>query len=238
MTTAIILAAGVGKRVGSSIPKQFIEVLGRPILAYTLECYQKNSSIDAIEIVGHSDYLDEIHEIVSRYHIDKTRWIVSGGDSFQESTMRGIYHLRDMLADDDIVVISFGVSPLTSDEVIDDSIRVAGLHGSGICSEDMVLCTCVKDDEHSTTQAISRESIKGFASPWTFRYGEVYSAYRQAESMGILNDIEPHTTSLYLALGRRLWFSKSDGHNFKITTREDLERFEGILLYRQRHGQT
>ena len=56
------------------------------------------------------------------------------------------------------------------------------------------------------------------------------------ESRGILNELEPHTTSVYFALGKRLWFSKTSGHNFKITLKEDLERFEGLLLLKQKRA--
>ena len=98
----------------------------------------------------------------------------------------------------------------------------------------MILCTCIKDDELSTTQNILRETLKGFSNPWTFRYGELLEAYDTAIAQGILHDIEPHTTSLYFALGKRLYFSKSDPINFKITTPGDLDIFEGLLLLRQK----
>ena len=58
-------------------------------------------------------------------------------------------------------------------------------------------------------------------------------AYEEVQRRGILNDLEPHTTSVYLALGKRLWFSKSSGYNFKITLKEDLDKFEGLLLLKK-----
>lgn len=134
-------------------------------------------------------------------------------------------------------MISFGVSPMTTDDIIDDSIRICKEHGNAIASEDMVLCTCIKDDEYSTTQSILRESIKGFSNPWAFRFGELYDAYDTAIKSGILDTLEPHTTSLYFALGKRLYFSKSVSSNIKITTREDLELFEGRLLLEQKKQQ-
>lgn len=230
MNVAVILAGGTGTRVGAGIPKQFIEVMGKPILAYTIDNFQKDEEIDAIEIVCHKDWLEDVRRICKEYRFTKFRWLTQGGDTFQQSTVNGIYNLKDKLSPDDYVVLSFGVSPFCSPDVINDSIRVAKLHGNGISAEDSFLCTCIKDDEESTTQNLIRETIKGFSNPWTFRYGEVLEAYEEVERRGILNDLEPHTTSVYLALGKRLWFSKSSGHNFKVTLKEDLERFEGLLL--------
>ena len=234
MNTAIILAGGVGARVGASIPKQYIEIMGKPILAYTLDNFQRDDNIDAIEIVCHDSWAEEVRNICARWGIDKLRWIAPGGSTFQESTLNGINHLRDKLSPTDIVVISFGVSPFTTPDIIDDSIRIASEHGNAISAEDWALCACIKDDEYGTTQSLIRETIKGFSNPWTFRFGELCEAYDEAQRRDILKDLEPHTTSVYLALGKRLWFSKSSGHNFKITLKEDLERFEGLLLLKQK----
>lgn len=233
MNIGIILAGGTGTRVGADRPKQFLEVLGKPILAYTLENFQKDALIDAIEVVCHKDWVDEVRKICADWGISKLRWLTEGGSTFQESVIHGIDHLRDKIAPEDIVVISFGVSPFTLPEIIDDSIRVAEAHGNAISAEDMPLCTCVKDDDFSTTQSLIRETIKGFSNPWTFRFGELAEAYDEARRRGILDSLEPHTTSVYLALGKRLWFSRSSGYNFKITLREDLDKFEGLLLLKR-----
>ena len=87
MNIAIVLAGGTGTRVGADIPKQFIKVMGKPILAYTLEIFQKNQNIDAIEVVCHQDWIDEIENIDREYGFGKVRWIVTGGGTFQESVM-------------------------------------------------------------------------------------------------------------------------------------------------------
>lgn len=234
MNVAIILAGGTGARVGAGIPKQFIEVNNKPILAYTLEIFQKNPNIDAIEIVCHKDWLDDVENICTKYGIDKKRWICVGGETFQESTINGIYNLKGEISYDDIVVISFGVSPMTSQEDIDDSIKVCEKHGNAIASVDIDLCTCIKDDDYSSTQNIIRETLKGFANPWTFKYGELYEVYEKAKDLGILNKLEPHTTSVYLALGKRLWFSKSSTSQVKITRKEDIDVFEGLLLLKEK----
>ncbi len=236
MNVAIILAGGTGTRIGAGMPKQFIRIMDKPILAYTLEIFQNNRNIDAIEIVCHKDWDSEIRKIVEEYGITKTRWYAPGGDTYQESFMSGVFNLKDKILSEDIVVSSFGVSPMTTDEEIDDSIRVAGLHGNAIASQDIPLCTCIKDNEECSTQSILRERLKGFANPWTFKFGELCEAYEEGIRRGILKDLEPHTTSLYFALGKPVYFSKASNYNCKITYKEDLEYFEGLMLLRSLKG--
>lgn len=233
MNIAIILAGGTGSRMGSNIPKQFIEVQNKPILAYTLEIFEQNKNIDAIEIVCHKEWENRIEEICQKYCIKKKRWLCIGGKTFQESVMKGVFNLKDKISREDIVVISFGVSPMTPQEDIDESIRICQIHGNAIAAVDIDLCTCIKDDEFSTTQNIVRETIKGFANPWTFKFGELCDAYEEAVEKNILKEIEPHTTSLYFALGKRLWFSKSTSAQCKITHKNDLDLFEGYLLLKR-----
>lgn len=237
MNHAIILAGGTGTRVGANIPKQFIEIKGKPIIAYTLDLFQENSNIDDIEVVCHGDWIDHIKQIVDDYGYTKVKWVANGGKTFQESTANGVMNLKGQIADDDIVVISFAVSPMTPREDIDDSIRVCKEHGNAIASKDIDLCTCIKDNEQSTTQNLIRETMKGFANPWTFRYGELLEAYEFAIKNDMLKDLEPHTTSLYFALGKRLWFSQCTTANVKITTKQDLDIFEGYLLLKERRKQ-
>lgn len=234
MNIAVILAAGNGSRVGGDTPKQFIEVMGKPILAYTLDNFQLDPEIDAIEIVCNNDYEKEVKSICKKHGITKLKWIAYGGNTFQESALNGLTNLKDKATKDDIVIISFGVSPFCTPDIINDSIRIAKEHGNAISAEDSPLCTCIKDDEQGTTQNLIRENIKGFSCPWSFRYGELMAAYEEIIKRGLLDKLEPHTTSVYLTLGKRLWFSKSSGYNFKITVKEDLDKFEGLLLLKNK----
>lgn len=234
MNIAVILAGGTGTRVGAKCPKQFILFNDKPILAYTIDLFEANPNIDAIEIVCHKDWIDYVQGMTKEFGYTKVRWITNGGNTFQDSTVNGVLNLKGQIADDDIVVISFGVSPMTPQEDIDDSIRVCKEHGNAIASKDIDLCTCIKDDEYSTTQNIIRETLKGFCNPWTFRYGELLEAYEYAIAHDMLKDLEPHTTSLYFALGKRLWFSQCTTISVKVTTKQDIEIFEGWLLLNEK----
>ena len=233
MNIAIILAGGVGTRVGAEVPKQYIKIMGKPVMVYTLEKFENNPNIDAIELVCIKGDIPYVESIVKEYNITKVRWYTEGGSTFQESTMNGIFNLKDKVADDDIVLIQFAVSPMITDEIIDDSIGVCEKYGNAVAADEMIMCTCIKDDEYSSSQSILRETLVGLNAPWTFKYDLVCGAYEEAIEKNILDSLEPHTTSLMFALGKKIYFSKSATSNIKITRKEDLDLFEGYLLLQQ-----
>ena len=95
MNIAVILAGGVGSRVGAEMPKQFVKVLDKPVLVYTIEAFQRHEEIDAIEVVCIASHRDYLEELITCYQLDKVKWIVNGGATFQESVMNGIDGLKD-----------------------------------------------------------------------------------------------------------------------------------------------
>ena len=101
MNIAVILAGGVGNRLGAGIPKQFVEILGKPILAYTIEPFDKHPDVDAILVVCVKPYVDYIWELKEKYGFEKLKWVTEGGATFQESVMNGINHLEGIASDDD-----------------------------------------------------------------------------------------------------------------------------------------
>ena len=107
MNVPIILAGGVGSRVGADRPKQFIEVLGKPILVYTIEAFQNHPEIDAIEVVCIESHMDYLRELVEEYNLDKVKWITKGGVDFQHSVINGVNNLKGKLDDDDIVLVHY-----------------------------------------------------------------------------------------------------------------------------------
>ena len=230
MNIAIILAGGIGTRVGADIPKQYIKILDKPIMVYTLEKFENNPNIDAIEIVCINGDISYVRNIVEEFGITKVRWYVEGGPTFQDSTMNGIFNLKDKIDDDDIVLIQFAVSPMITDDIIDDSIEVCKKYGNAVAADEMIMCTCIKDDELSSSKSILRETLIGLNAPWTFKYSVVREAYEEAIEKNILDALEPHTTSLMFALRKKIYFSKSATSNIKITRKEDLDLFEGYLL--------
>lgn len=234
MVTAIILAGGTGSRVGAECPKQFVEILGKPILAYTIEIYQKHPDIDAIEVVCHIDWIDYLKEVLRKYELTKVKWVVQGGNTFQESVINGVNYLKKQISADDIVMIHYGAAPFTSEKIVTDAIRVCKEHDmSASCTPCYQLIG--SNDEGRVSRAwIDRDKVTLVACPQAFKYSYLLQLYKEAEEQGLLEKIEPHTTSLMYALGKTLYQSYGDQTNIKITTREDLDMFEGFILMKQK----
>lgn len=235
MNIAIILAGGVGSRVGADRPKQFIEILGKPVLAYTVEVFQKHPQIDAVEIVCVESHIDYLKEMVQKYELSKVKWIVKGGATFQESVINGVTNLRNQADKEDIVLIHYGASPFVSEEIITDGIRVCKEKGNCTSATPCFLLLGSNDDCERSTKWIDRDKIMQLNSPQCFKFGYVDQLYQEAVEKNLLNQVEPHTTSLMYLMGRTIYFSKGNQTNIKITTKEDLELFEGYVLRKQKY---
>lgn len=241
MNVAVILAGGVGNRLGANIPKQFIEVLGKPVLAYTIEAFEKHSEIDAELVVCVKSYIDYMWEMKTKYGFSKLRWVTEGGDTFQGSVLNGIRYLEDKIGRDDIVLVHFGASPFITDDIITDAIKVCKEKGNAISTTDYYLLSgkkkttaSVSNPENYTEEYINRDTIAVMNSPHAFKYGFIDDLYKEALATGVIDTVEPHTTTLMYAMGKKVYFSKGSQNNIKITRKEDLELFEGYVLEQQR----
>ena len=237
MNIAVILAGGVGSRVGAGMPKQFVKILGKPVIVYTIEAFQKHEDIDAIEVVCVKSHIDYMKELVDTYGLSKVKWITEGGADFQGSVLNGINNLQDKCSEDDIVLVHFGASPFVEGDIIADAVRVCKIKGNAISTTPFYLLSGVKDDDEKTTKWIDRDTIACMNSPHAFRYGYIRDIYKRAVETGVIKEVEPHTTTLMYKMGDTIYFSKGSQSNIKITTKEDLDLFEGYVLMKQRHAQ-
>lgn len=237
MNIAVILAGGVGSRVGAGMPKQFVKILDKPVIVYTIEAFQKHEDIDAIEVVCVKSHIDYMRELVDTYGLSKVKWITEGGADFQGSVLNGINNLQDKCSENDIVLVHFGASPFVEGDIIADAVRVCKLKGNAISTTPFYLLSGVKDDDEKTTKWIDRDTIACMNSPHAFRYGYIRDIYKRAVETGVIKEVEPHTTTLMYKMGETIYFSKGSQSNIKITTKEDLDLFEGYVLMKQRHAQ-
>ncbi len=241
MNIAVILAGGVGSRVGASIPKQFIEVLGKPILAYTIEAFEQHPEIDAVLVVCVKPYMNYMWKIKERYGFNKLKWVTEGGATFQGSVLNGIRYLEDKIERGDIVLVHFGASPFITEDIITDAIRVCKEKGNAISTTDYYLLSgkkkttaSVTDPDNFSEEYIERETIAIMNTPHAFRFGFIDDLYIEAVETGVIDTVEPHTTTLMYAMGKKIYFSYGSQNNIKITRKEDIDLFEGYVLMKQK----
>lgn len=232
MNTAIILAGGVGSRFGADRPKQFVEVLGKPILVYTIEIFQNHPEIDAIEVVCVKSHIDYLKELVEKYNLTKVKWITEGGKEFQHSVINGINNLKGKIEDEDIVLVQYGASSFVTDDIITDAIRVCKEKGNSSPAMSSLLLLGNNEGDKST-KWIDRDKVLVLNTPQCFKFSYITQLYQEAIEKDLIDKVPPHTAPLMYHMGREIYLSKSNQFNLKITNKEDLEIFEGYVIMKE-----
>lgn len=229
MNIAIIIAGGVGSRMGAEVPKQFIKVNDKHVLAYTIESFQRHPLVDAIEVVCLKGWEDVVWEYKAKYDISKLQWIVEGGETGQESIRNGVYNLKDKVKEDDNIIIHDGIRPLIDKDVLDDLIEKCNIYGNAITSMPYNEQIFLMDDEISTIKYIPRETLRRLATPQCYKYKLLDEKYHEAfeKKIGIYGS--SYTNTMMVELGVRLYFGKGSDRNIKLTTPGDLEIFKAML---------
>ncbi len=223
----ILLAGGVGKRMQSNIPKQFIEVNNKPIIVYTLERFQNNPQIEKIVIVCIKDWIEYVNNLITRYNLSKVEWIIEGGATGHDSIRNGIFFLKDKIAADDYVIVHDAVRPVLPQKAIDEVIRVAHEKGNASSSTECHPPIVYTDDHESGITDVDREHIMLTASPQAFKYSLALKCYLKAENEN-RHDFT-FTSSLLIHCGERVYFAKGTSCNIKVTRKEDIALFQALL---------
>ena len=238
MNYVIIIAGGVGSRLGAKVPKQFVEVLGKPIIAYTMEHFQNHPEIDGIELVCVDGFQEHLQGIADKYGITKVMKIVKGGSEYERSIMNGVAGLEGIAKPDDVVMVHWSASPFINEEMITDNLRVCREKGNAITASYSYLLYGSNDGDYAK-KAINRESFMTLSAPQSFRYETIVDFYKQVEEKNFFETVEEHHTTVFMAeLGMPLYFSKGSHTNIKITTKEDIDLFLGYQLaqkYKKEH---
>ena len=229
MNVAVIIAGGSGSRMHQDIPKQFINVYDKPVIIYTLEGFQRHPENDAIEVVSLDGWHDILKAYAKQFNIDKLKWVVSGGNTGQESIRNGVFHLEGICSEDDIVVIHDGIRPLVDDTVLTDVIIKCRQYGNGVTSMPYNEQIFRIKDEVSTCEYIPRETLRRVATPQAYRFGKLDWAYHEAfeKEIGIYGS--SYANTMMVDLGETLYFAAGSDKNIKLTTKDDLEIFKAYL---------
>ena len=232
MNYAIILAAGVGQRMrNGGLPKQFLKLMGKPIIIYTLEKFEQSKDIDKIIIVCHGSYIDYMQSLLDRYQIQKVGKIVVGGNDRQSSLQRGLDTIVDLGGkEEDIVVIHDGVRPLVHSTIIHENIRVAKQKGCAITVHPVTETVVITDtNEAGMDDFKKRADTYSMTSPQSFQLGKIREAYENIElsEEGEIPLLD--AAMVYAKAGEEVHLVKEQGANIKITTPEDFYFLKAIL---------
>lgn len=229
MNVALIIAGGTGSRMGMDVPKQFVTIEGKPVLIYTMECFERHPMIDAIELVCIDGWQDVADAYAKKFNINKLQWIVTGGKTGQESIRNGVYNLEGKLNSDDIVIVHDGIRPLIDESILSDVIVKCKKYGNAVSSLPYNEQIFIIDDEISTTKYIPRETLRRVSTPQAYKFDLLLTKYKEAFEKGIGIHGSSYTNTMMVELGVRLYFSAGSDKNIKLTTKDDLEIFKGYL---------
>lgn len=233
MNIAIIFAGGVGQRLNNNInaiPKQFIEINGKPILVHTLEHFQNHKEIDKIYIAMLENYIDYTKELVQNFNLNKVKGIVKGGTCGQESIYNALCAAEKENPENSIVLIHDGVRPIITKEVITNNIESVKKYGTGITSTPCYETILVSKDGKTPIHVPLRQETFAAQAPQSFRLGEILTAHRKIQKTGYDGIIDSCT--LFHLLGKKTRLVKGNFGNIKITTQQDIYILKGILDYK------
>jgi 2-C-methyl-D-erythritol 4-phosphate cytidylyltransferase len=234
MNVALIIAGGVGSRMGQDIPKQFISVFDKPVLIYTLEAFENHPMIDAIEVVCIQGWESIVLAYAKQFNITKLKWVVTGGSTGQESIRNGVDNLNGKVDENDIIIVHDGVRPLVDNVVLSDVIQVCQKYGNAVSSMPYNEQIFIIDDEISTSRYIPRETLRRVVTPQAYKYGKLKWAYDEAfkKKIGIYGS--SYTNTMMADLGEKLYFAAGSEKNIKLTTVDNLEMFKAYLKKEQK----
>jgi 2-C-methyl-D-erythritol 4-phosphate cytidylyltransferase len=222
---ALIVAGGKGTRIKSRLPKQFLELIGKPILLHTLEAFYRYSENINIILVLPEDDFAIWSEICEKHHFNKPVILQKGGDSRFQSVKNGL----DRIEGPGLVAIHDGVRPLVSEDIIGASFRLAAVHETAVAA--VRLKESIRMTDQDNTKAMDRSRFRLIQTPQTFKIELIKKAYLIKEDASLTDD-----ASVAEKAGHIISLFEGSYENIKITTPEDLIVAEALINSRQKNS--
>lgn len=233
MNIAVLFAGGVGTRMHSrELPKQFLEIHGKPIIVHTADVFQSHPDIDAVVVASHPDWLEYCSGLLGRHGMSKVRAVVPGGETGQLSIYAGLCAAEEIAGGERaVVLVHDGVRPLITERTISDNIASVMEHGSAITSVRVKETVLEVDEGEVVTSVPSRAMSRLARAPQSFWLDEILAAHRRALAEGRTDFIDSAT--MMMAYGHELHLVEGPEENIKITTPDDFFSMRAILDARE-----
>ena len=231
VTWAIVLAAGQGTRMGGNVPKQYIEVMDRPLLYYTLKAVE-GSSADRVVIVTDREHMRYVlSDIVDKYNFKKVVSICEGGRERPVSVLHGLDDIKEQAGADDIVLIHDGARACISSEAIDAVRADVFRYGAAIAAMPCKDTIKISDRDGFIRETTDRSLSWQAQTPQGFLYGEISAAYLKAMERDISKITDDAQVWNMAFPDRKIKLTQAGYDNIKVTTPEDMILAEQILSH-------
>lgn len=218
---ALIVAGGKGTRIKSKLPKQFLELTGKPILLHTLEAFYRYSENIIIVLVLPEDDFAIWNDICKKFNFTKPILLQKGGETRFQSVKNGL----EKITGPGLVAVHDGVRPLVSEDIIGASFRLAAVHQSAVAA--VRLKESIRMTDQDNTKAMDRSRFRLIQTPQTFSIDLIKQAYQLKEDVTMTDD-----ASVVEKLGHTISLFEGSYENIKITTPEDLIVAEALVKNR------
>lgn len=219
---ALIVAGGKGTRIRSKLPKQFLELCGKPILIHTLEAFFRYSEKIQVVLVLPADDFPIWSDLCKKHSFNRPVVLQSGGETRFQSVKKGL----EKITGPGLVAIHDGVRPLVSEDIIGASYRLAAVHQSAVAA--VRLKESIRMTDQDNTKAMDRSRFRLIQTPQTFSLELIRQAYQLREDSAMTDD-----ASVVERLGHTISLFEGSYENIKITTPEDLVVAEALMNRRR-----
>ncbi len=228
----IVLAGGRGSRMQSDVPKQYMELSGRPLLYYSLRAFEESDVESVVLVVAEGDEAYCRTELVERYGFSKVVAVVAGGAERYASVWQGLVCLAEHVGETpDYVLIHDGARPLVTPELINRLCRETEHYGACVAGMPVKDTIQMTDETGAITLTPKRDSLWLAQTPQAFEFSLVYDAYKQ-----LMQESEINVTDDAMVVGLYhdipIQMIRGSYTNLKVTTPEDLILAEALLLKR------
>lgn len=222
-SSLIIAAGGVGKRAGLDMPKQFYEILSKPVIAHTIEIFESIPAIEEIIISCHKDYILYTYDIIKTFGFKKIKTVVSGGDTRQESVYKALLQVSD---DSEYVLIHDAARPLISKTTVEKCMENAYSLGCSAVGKRVSDTLKRTDDLSYIKETVSRENLWQIQTPQIFKKDIIVLCHNKA-----IEDAFVATDDCMLCerYGYDIVITEADCNNIKITEKSDIRLAEALL---------
>ena len=227
MTIALLIAGGVGARMGQDIPKQFLHIQDKPVIVYTMERFQNNPLIDGVVVVTLPSWIAFVEAYAKQFGITKLKSVVAGGETGHDSIHNGVIEIARQFPQDTAVMIHDAIRPMIDNDVIADNLSVYREKGNATTVIPCVEVIFKSDVPTESNEVLDRSKVWRTQTPQTFRLDRLLWAHDEVVKRKLPSPVA--TCHLFSMLGETVYFSKGSEKNIKLTTMDDIDIFKSLL---------
>jgi len=228
MNVAVIFAGGTSQRMNTkTVPKQFLELHGKPIIIYTLEQFENHEQIDGIVVVCLKSWIPQLKKLLRKFDIEKVKSVVPGGDSGQQSIYNGLVEASRLYPEDTTVLIHDGVRPLIDEETITKNIEGVKKNGNAITVTPAIETVTMDNVDGEIGHIVDRSRCQIAKAPQSFVLRDIMAAHERARAENRYDFID--SANIMRHYGNRLFAVEGKSENIKITTPSDFYIFRAIV---------